>query len=303
MKIQNIIGAVFILCGLALLWFFTDYGFGNFAAYAGQALGQSMVIVLILLLLLAVTPLRKKVTLLLVIGVVWFGSAGLMSFELYEKGVAERKAAETIVELLDSVSSGKQIILDNEASNNETVIAWMKGYISRVQKIHLEFSNKINASGLGEMLAPENLANSERAKQAKIRITHLERSVADYESRILKELMLAENILSKRKDSSSQAAYRGFMETKQKGVQNTKRYFEIEQNIISTIDDILDLSISLAGQLHLQSGQLLFEDKKSLDLYNGYLARITTLSAQEKNILNEQQQGIENTKRKINGAL
>jgi predicted phage gp36 major capsid-like protein len=59
----------------------------------------------------------------------------------------------------------------------------------------------------------------------------------------------------------------------------------------------------LAGKLRLQSGQILFEDQKSLDLYNSYLARISALSEQEKEILNEQQQRIESAKRKMNEEL
>jgi hypothetical protein len=226
MKIQNITGAVLILCGLALLWFFTGYGFGNFAAYTGEALGQSMVIVLVLLLLLAVTPLRKKVSLLLVVGVVWFGSVGLMSFDLYQKGTAERKTARATVELLDSFSTGKEITHNKEASSSDTVEDWMKGYMSRVQKIHSEFSNEISSSGLGEMLLPDNLVNPKIARQARSKVAQLEQAVTDYEFRVLKELDIAEETLSKRRDGASREAYQGFMKTKHSGVQNAKRYFE-----------------------------------------------------------------------------
>ena len=62
MKVQNITGAILILCGTAVLWLSTKFGFGTFAAYIGQAFGRSMIIILILLLFLAVTPLRKKST-------------------------------------------------------------------------------------------------------------------------------------------------------------------------------------------------------------------------------------------------
>jgi len=104
MKTQNIIGAILILFGTAILWFFTEFGFGHFAAYAGDAVGSSMVFILVLLLFLAITPLRKKTAIILVIGIVWFGSTATISFDLYKNGVKERETGHATLELFDTFS-------------------------------------------------------------------------------------------------------------------------------------------------------------------------------------------------------
>jgi len=305
MKNQNIIGLLLIVFGLALLWFFADYGFGNFAAYAGQSLGQSIVITLILLVLLALTPLRKKVAILLVVGVVWFGSSALMALELYEKGASERNTAQSTIELLDSISSGEKITQKHEKKVTDTITVeeWMRNYVSRVQQVQLEYANEIESVGLGGMLTPENLINTERATQAKSKLSELKQSISGYETRVLNEMKLAEETLSKRTDPDSQAAYQGFMRKKDVGIANTKKYYELERNIIDNIEKIIDLSIGLAGKIHIQSGRIMFEDQKSLDLYNKYLNEISALSAEEEKLLNEQQQRIEESKRKMKEAL
>lgn len=303
MKTQNVIGALLVIFGFTLLWFFAAYGFGNFAFYVGQVLGQSIIIVPILLLLLAITPLKKRVALLLVIGVVCFGSAGLMSVDLYEKGLSERKIAKTAIELLDSISSGGNIVPDNISKKSTSVEDWMKGYMSRVQQISIQFTNEIEATDLGSMLAPENLAEAGRAKKAKVKIAHLKQSISEYESRILEEMKLAEDELSKMKDSAGQAAYRGFLKSKQDGIAKTKKYVEIERAIVDSVGKVLDLSIGLEGKLHVKSGQLLFEDQRSLGIYNGYLSDINSLSIEESKLLHERQQRIENTKKEMQDAL
>ena len=132
MKSQKIIGAILILCGTAILLVFTEeFGSGNFAGYAGQAFGQSTIIILILLLLIAATPLRKKTALIFVIGIVWFGSTGTISFDLYKKGVKERETGRAVIELLDSFSSGKEISQTEDRSSTETVVDLMKNCPSR----------------------------------------------------------------------------------------------------------------------------------------------------------------------------
>ncbi len=299
MKSQNIIGAILILSGIVLLGFLSKYGFGNFAVYFGRALGQCLVFSLILLILVFISGQRKKVALLLVLGIGWIFSAGILSFELFDNGKTERKLAQETIDILDTISVGEKINYENTPQIKESVQSWMRGYMSRVQKIHSEFFNEINSSGLNEMLLPENLTNAETTEFARERVTILVTSITNYESRILEELYSAEDNLSKRTDRQGKEVYQGFMETKQSGIENTKNFYGIEKNIVITVGNILDLSLELTGKLHLQDGRLMFEEKNSLELYNSYLSKLSMLSEQESKILNKQQQKINATKNKL----
>lgn len=302
-KYQNIIGVVLVFFGSILLWYFTTYGYGNYAAYLGQAAGRSAVFLLIALLLLAITPLRKMTSIILVAGIVWLGSVATLSHDLYKKGVSERESGRAIIGLLDSISNGEDISSESSATTNESVESWMKDYMGKVQSIHIELSNEIAAADLASMLAPENLVNIETTNQSRSIIINLDSSVAGYEQKLIEELNNAEKIIASRKDGASQAAHKGFLETKEHGIQLTKEYFDIERNIIGAIGDILDLSIKNHEKLHLQDGQLLFEDQETLDLYNSKVMRITSLSEQEEKLIMEQQQRIDKVKSEINESL
>jgi hypothetical protein len=245
----------------------------------------------------------KKTALILVIGIVWLGSTGTISFDLYKKGVKEREAGRATIELLDSLSSGKEISQTEDRSSTETVVDLMKSYMSRVQKIHFEFSNEINAAGLGDMLAPENLTNIQIAKQSLAKVTNLEKSVPKFESKLLEELSRVELELSQSKDDTSQEAYKGFLKNKNDGIMQSKKYCQIEKNILNTISNILALAIDRSGKLHLQNSKLLFDDQASLDLDNNLLARLSSLSEQEEGVLKYSQQRRENAKTYINKNL
>lgn len=303
MKIQNAIGAVLILIGFALLWLSASYGYADFAFSAGRAVGQSMIIGLILLLIIALTPLRKKVALILVFGTVWIGSTGLMSFGLYQHGKEDREIGRAAIDIIDSISAGNVITYDENTYGDDSLDGWFKGYASRSQKVHNDLNNEINSLELGDILLPMNLKNTRVAEQGRAKIAQLEQSIPDYEERILDEIYLAEKTLAARNDDQGQAAYRGFMRTKEKGVQLAKRYFEVQKKLVGAIADILDLSIRLEGKLNVVQGQLMFEDQESLDLYNGYIMLIDSLSKEESEILLQAQQGLDETKTNINNLI
>jgi len=63
------------------------------------------------------------------------------------------------------------------------------------------------------------------------------------------------------------------------------------------------LAIDKSGKLQLQDGKLLFEDQESLDLFNSLLARLSSLSQQEEDVVNYSQQHIESSKTQINKFL
>jgi hypothetical protein len=303
MKTQNIIGAILIVFGTVILWLFTEFGFGDFAAYAGIAIADSMVFILVLLLFLAITPLRKKTALILVIGIVWFGSTAILSFDLYRNGVKEREAGHAILKLSDTFSSGKEISQTADNSNTEPLVEMMKNYLFRVQKIRLEFSNEVNAAGLENALAPENLTNIQITKQSLAKVTNLETSVSKLESKLLEELGRIELELSQSKDNNSQEAYKGFLKSKNDGIMQAKKLCEVERNMLNTIASLLSLAIEKSDKIQLQDGKLLFEEQESLDLYNSLLEKLSSLSQQEEDVVNYSQQHIENSKTQINKIL
>ncbi len=117
------------------------------------------------------------------------------------------------------------------------------------------------------------------------------------------ELELAEQTIAKRKDRVSQAAYEGFLKTKPQGIQAIKEFYNIQREIIITIERILELSESSEGRLAIYQGQLMFEEQESLDLYNSYINQLAYLAKQEEELLMEQQRRLEARKERLEDLL
>jgi 4-amino-4-deoxy-L-arabinose transferase-like glycosyltransferase len=286
MKIQKIIGTVLFLCGIAVLWHFTESRFGDFAGRAGAATGQSLVI---LLLFLAVTSqsTKRKIAPILVIGIVWFGS---VSYDLFKQAIDDN--AE-MLELVDAFSSSKKILPPVEREYHAgIVVGFMRRYFSRVQEIQGGFANEFQNAGIANMLTPENLSNTEIAKQSLAKITTLEKIIPETESKILAAYNAIQKALELRiaehQDNIAQAVYTGLLENKDSQITKTKKYYEIEKNILNTISDILSLVI--ASKPQVKNSELLFTDQKSIDTYDSLFERLSTLSKEEENLVNEQKQ-------------
>ncbi len=293
MKGQNITGGVLFLIGTIFLLFFTNFGYGDTAIYFGRATAQTMFFLLIILVVLAATPYRKKVALALVVGSIWLVSSTFLSIELYRKGSSERAIAHDAVELMDSFSTNKEIPIKQGSPKNVSFINLMQNYMSRVQSIRNEYSSAVEASGLAEMLAPQNLTRPETLKNSLEEISTLEKIIPTYESRLINELNTIEMQLSERQDKESIDALNGFQKSKGDGVRLLKMYYQNQGDIIRTMGKILSLAIELKGKLRLQDKQLLFEDQESLDLYNSYLQQLTKFSEEEEKISLYQQHQIE----------
>ncbi len=293
MKAQNLIGGFLFLIGTILLLFFTNFGHVDSAIYIGRTFAETMILLIPVLLILVATPYRKKVALVLLLGSSWLVSSTVASIELYHKGSSERVIAHDAVELMDSFSTNKEIPIKQGSPKNVSFVDLMQNYMSRVQNIRNEYSSAVEASGLAEMLTPQNLTRPETLKNSLEEISTLEKIIPTYESRLINELNTIEMQLSERQDKESIDALNGFQKTKGDGVRLLKMYYQNQGDIIRTMRKIISLAIELKGKLRLQDKQLLFEDQESLDLYNDYLQQLTKFSEDEEKISLYQQHQIE----------
>jgi len=293
MKAQNRTGGFLLLIGTILLLFFTNFSHVDSAIYLGRTFADTVILLIPVLLILVATPYRKKVALVLLLGSSWLVSSTVASIELYRKGSSERVIAHDAVELMDSFSTNKEIPIKQGSPKNVSFIDLMQNYMSRVQSIRNEYSRAVEASGLAEMLTPQNLTRPEILKNSLEEISTLEKIIPTYESRLINELNTIEMQLSERQDKESIDALNGFQKSKGDGVRLLKMYYQNQGDIIRTMGKIISLAIELKGKLRLQDKQLLFEDQESLGLYNSYLQQLTKLSEDEEKISLYQQHQIE----------
>jgi hypothetical protein len=289
MKIQKIIGIVLTLCGMAILWYFTESRFGHIEYHAGTAMGYSF---LILLLFLAITSqsTKRKIAPILVIGIVWFGS---VSYDLFKQAVDDN--AE-MLELVDAIyNGGKEILPVDQKSHAGIVVDLMRNSFFRIQKIQYDFTNELQNANITNMLTPENLSNTETAKQSLAKITTLEKIIPETESTFIATYNAIQKALelriSEHQDTTAQKVYTAFLESKNLGITLLKKHIEIEKNVLNTISDILSLVIT--NKPDTKNGQLLFNNQKSLDAYNNLFERLSTLNKEDENLINEQKQYID----------
>jgi hypothetical protein len=290
MKAQNITGGFLFLIGTISLLFFTNFGHVDSAIYLGRTFADTIILLIPVLLILVATPYRKKVALVLLLGSSWLISSTVASIELYRKGSSERVIVHDFEGLVDAFSNNKEIPIKQNSPQNLSFIDLMQNYMSRGQSIRNEYSRAIEAAGLADMLTPQNLTNPETLKNSLEVISTLEKMIPTYESRLINELNTIEMQLSERQDKESIDALNGFQKSKGDGVRLLKMYYQNQGDIIRTMGKIISLAIELKGKLQLQDKQLLFEDQKSLDLYNSYLQQLTKFSKEEEEISLYQQQ-------------
>ena len=246
---------------------------------------------------------RKKIIIILILGAVFLIPIGIEIVGWHGNGAEESMSAREVTEMLDLLSSDKIITQSTAPKDNASFSVFIKYYLSRLQQVNNELVNEINKFGLWDMISPENLTNIQLAKQSREEATELEQHVSDYEKRSLNEYDQLGIELSKRKDRSSQDFYKGYKDMKHYNIQILKQRYEIHKNRISTIGQILDLAISRSGKFHLTDSQLMFEEQETLDLYNSYIKRLTSLDQQEESLARREQQRLEDTKTEINSQL
>jgi len=299
MKNQNVTGVLLLILGTILLVFASDYGFRDFAFSFGEVMGSALILTLVVLLIVAVTPYKKKVSLILVLGISWIGATGKMSYEFYVEGTKDRETRSSLVQLIEDFSSGNELSTVPSEPETESILVFFQNYFAKNQSIHTEYTNEVAARKLDTLLSPENLTNAQIAKQSKIKTTSFLNVIANFEKRSLALIDNGEMALSKRKDRDGRAAYRGFQKTKQVGVQATKQFWEIQRGLVTAFGGVLDIAIANEGKLYVQGGQLKFETQELVDRYNELLTRISTLARQQTQLGAQNLQRMEDRKNKL----
>ena len=273
------------IAGPVILWFVCEHFFRNYAAYIGQLAGQGLV--LSLLAMIVLTRVRKKISTALIVGVVFLGSSAHIAYQASQDGADQREIANEMVDLYDSVQSGKEISGDTVVRENDSLLESMKKFAARGQQITMEYQNAI--ADVGTPITPENLVNTAATKKARSQLVIIGKDIPSYESRLLANVDDMGEILSKRTDKDSRDYYMGFISTRDIAKQYVRDLYDVQSEMITTMIDMLDFAIAREGKLGVENGQLMFQDQSSVDAYNALFRRIILLSEMEEKIVLDEQ--------------
>lgn len=296
LKNQNIAGVILFVIGTAVLWLVAENNYGDFAYQFGTVIARSLIFTAVIMLILIATPYRKKVSASLVVGIMYFLSVGMVSFDMYEHGEEQRQIFDSTVEVYDAVKSGDDVSKYQDKFNKGSIGEWTANYALNVQRIRSKYDADSIILFAGAPLSPENLTNIEAAKQTRAKAVRIIKEIPSYEAKLIEELNRAEQELSERKDADSRAALEGFRESKDAGAQLMKDLFDVQKRMFVTVIDVIDFAIEREGELYPENGQLIFKDQESLDLYNGYLARLGSLAEEEARLMTGEQERINDLK-------
>lgn len=287
MKKQNLLGLLLILVSGGVLVASANYGYFNPAAAVGEVFGETLVIALVLLPILMATPLRKKVEVLLAVGLVFFAISGWNIISNYQQRVEAREKVQQQAAVAEKWLSGEEITKPDVTNKNLSNV--MQRYLAEIQRIHAGYLKDIEVSGFAESISPETLIDIAKARALKAKILALLERLTSYQQELLDEMSKFEQEMSQSFDPDMRAALSGFQKTKQQGIDQNTRYFTVQRDLLQGAINLMDLAISLDGALFIQNGQLMFPDQKSLDSYNNGLQELNRLlqSAQQLDAHNQ----------------
>lgn len=285
MKKQHIIGLVLILIGAAILVFISEYSSTNLANQVARALGFTTGLVVLALIIF-----RKNTSLLLVIGVSWFIAAAWFSLQSYQRVSEDNRQAKQLVELSELYLSGEDV--RDVAVNIKlgSIQELMKKSMEKYQAINNEYINAINSSGIDAALSPKNLVNSEMVKRNLVVVDELIKSGISSERKLLEAISTLDKELSLRTDRLGVEAYKGFLESKGQGIQQTNEYFKVQREGMNVYADILKFALANSEKYFEQNGQLMFQDQGALDAYNNLVEKLQLFTQEEARIQRETQQ-------------
>jgi hypothetical protein len=280
-KVQNIVGLILLVTGCVIAYAVSQITHFNIAYTLGGATALALISALVVMLVISGVGLRKNVSALLVLGLMWTGAVSIKSYELMQEAEADNKLVAETLATFDKMQGGEAI----ESSSEDELVAAMQKYMSKAQAISMDLDNKINDSGILYTLQPSVLADRNSTLSYKRKLKQLLEDINTAETDAFNNMASYEEQLKTMKHAGAQQAYNGYLENKAAGTRLAKSFYEVKRNIVKTIIELQDFMLRTQGKFEIQGDQILFTTDSDVGHYNSLLEKIQALSVEEEKII------------------
>lgn len=155
-----------------------------------------------------------------------------------------------------------------------------------------DMSAEINeaVANLADILTPANLSDHEKILKSKELIEIFADKLDHYKKRYFQEVNQRESDIKEAfsgNDRLKKQALIGFEEGKKKSNKLMNEYFQVENESVQIITDILDLVSEQSGHFWESDGMLFFENDDDADMFNQLIQNLNEHSKKEDIIINK----------------
>jgi len=274
---QNYLGLLLFVIGVLALWLATDFAHVEFTGKLGVVIAPALMISLVCLLALTFTQLREKVSVFLVLGVVWMGAATYESISVYENGLKTKARAALVIGAMEDQLDGKP--LTEVDSDGDPLAMVIQEFLQRSQDLRSEYEANVEDSKIVYSLEVDALFDVDKSRENLREIATLREKIPGFMARLKANVeQAAEEIRL-----IDKSTYRGFMKTKDDAVEQAALLYGYEDELLRLYEEIIGLCIraKLKGQMTREEGQLLFYSDPMLNRFNELVNELQIVAEQQ----------------------
>lgn len=263
----------------------------NISYILGYSIGS--VLLAIGLFLLATKVIKKKgvlVVLSILYLLVSFSTLAVNANNSIKRTQMNKAAVSKLVSIYNNISAGQDVskeTFDKSMYGDLTpILNIVRDYGTKSRELSTNMTDEISAADFGNLLSPDTLSNTDKINAAKIKIKDSKEFFDKYEADY-KDLVsnLDSSISSTELPKTFKSSFiDGFRNAQVENQTNTGNFFNVERDILSKANEILDYMNSIQGNYIVQNKQLLFKTNADLDKYNQYIRDIQKLATKEADI-------------------
>ena len=303
MSRQRIAGICFIFVGIASVYLVTR-GRPGTAFLLGESFGYALFPMLIAIGVLALTPLRRRIDTVLIVGIV-FGCVTLMKMGSYVLSAREDvRIATEAVEMfegavrrneelslkfssmdLDDMGEIRPLSASDLFASNLDVGELFQSYADQSERLHLRYLQAIKVAEISSALTASTLTDIDKASSIRARIVVLREQTTGIQNDSKRLLEAFDDALAARpNDAMAKSSLRGFRTTKQAGLDHIDAFYGLEDKKFQNIDAILEICIANASSITFDDGQLVFSDEEALTRFNRLFEEIAGFTKEEEKL-------------------
>jgi uncharacterized protein YfkK (UPF0435 family) len=305
-KAKNTKGPLFIVSIILFVLGFLIYCFNTFIQInknsstnlqdnitfsCGYILGA---IFLAVVLFLLATKVFKKHGVLLAFSIVYLLCSFGVTVTTIESSINEAKANRAGEEKLISICNN---IANQQAINEENydksqygeltpILNLIKDYGTQSINLTTSINNDISSMGFEDMLSLDTLGSTEKINNVKKKIEDsskiYDKFETDYNDLITN---FDSSVVNLELPKSFKSGFLdGFRKSQDENRDNMKEFMQVERDLLSKINNTMDLLLSAQGKHVIQNNQILFYNTTALNQYNGYIGDIRKLAQKEADV-------------------
>lgn len=267
----------------------TSYASGN----ATATIVISLVIIAVLLFLS--TRVFNKKGLLLIFSIIFLlGSFSSTGATIVQNSINENKlnkaAKDKFISMCNDAVNEKEI---NEENFDKSVYGHVTPFLSltndyfvKFQKHSNDISKNIDSLELHKILSASALSSTEEINNSKKKIADCRKIFDKHETEyneLIENFTTSASTLELPK-SFKNGMLEGFKKSQNETREKVSNFLEVEREILTNIDNILDFMLSIQGKYVVKNDRILFETEADLNKYNGYIKELQTLSQKEADL-------------------